>query len=191
VTSQDVRDGSVVNHATATGDGAGGTRVTSDDVVEITAGQPGQPGIRLVKDADTNGPVHVGDQITYSFTVTNTGNVTLTSVTVSDPLLGVVTCQETTLAAGQSTACSAAPYLVTAEDVANGEVVNRATARGRTRGGVAVTDTDAVVVAARATEGLPDTGSPVSPAVPLVALGMLGAGASLMFAGRRSRDRER
>ena len=45
----------------------------------------------------------VGETIPYTFTVTNTGNVTLTSVAVTDPKTAGVTCVATTLIPGAST----------------------------------------------------------------------------------------
>ena len=61
--------------------------------------------------------------------VTNTGNVTLTGVTVDDPKVGTVTCPATTLAPAESTTCTAT-YTLTQADVDAGEVVNNATASG-------------------------------------------------------------
>ncbi|MBK9225164.1 MAG: hypothetical protein IPO23_12125 [Flavobacterium sp.] len=41
--------------------------------------------------ADTNGDgvVNVGDSIVYNFTVTNTGNVTVSNLTIDDAVIGV------------------------------------------------------------------------------------------------------
>jgi uncharacterized repeat protein (TIGR01451 family)/LPXTG-motif cell wall-anchored protein len=193
VTAQDVTAGTIVNRATALANGGGGVDVSSDDVVEVSTAGAAEPGIHLVKHADADGPVAAGDAIVYTFTVTNTGNVTLRDITVDDPMLGTVTCARTTLAPGQSTTCTAPPYTVTAENVRAGHVLNHATASGSacddTDGGcVLVSDDDSVVVDARASGELPDTGSPVQPATPLLGLGMLGVGAGLLVAGRRKRD---
>ena len=49
------------------------------------------PALNVVKSVTSVGPYDtVGDVITYAITVTNTGNVTLTGVTVTDPGAGAV-----------------------------------------------------------------------------------------------------
>ena len=190
VTAKDVRKGSILNKAVARANGGGGAEVSANDQVTVTTSAPPKPAIELVKKADTRGPVKVGDKITYTFTVTNTGNVTLKNVRVSDPMLGAVTCAKTTLAPGQSTTCTAAPYTVTKADIQHGDLVNHAVATGKAGNGVAVSDADTVTVPTRPSGGLPNTGSPISPVMPLAALGMLGAGVSMLLAGRKSRRRQ-
>jgi len=51
--------------------------------------------------------INVGDTVTWTYVVTNTGNVTLTSITVTDDKIGTVSCPATTLAPGDSTTCTA------------------------------------------------------------------------------------
>ena len=146
-----------------------------------------------MKSADTAGPVSVGDEIVFSFEVTNTGNVTLTRVKVKDPMVGTVTCPQTTLLPGESMSCTAEPYTVTAQDALDGEVVNRATATGSGGDGAQVTSQDEVVIETRTSGtggGLPNTGNPVDPIVPWLALGMLGVGGALILGGRRRKERE-
>jgi len=77
---------------------------------------------------DKNGPAvaHEGDVITYTFTVTNTGNVPLEGVVVDDPLAGS-TCDLGTLDPGQVATC-AIGFTVTSE--AGDPVENTATASG-------------------------------------------------------------
>ena len=76
----------------------------------------------------------MGDTIAYTYLVTNTGNVTLASVAVSDPSQGPVTCPTPPapgLDPGASLICTAnSVYTVTQADVDNGSVVDTATATG-------------------------------------------------------------
>ncbi len=195
VTTADVSAGSVVNQATASADGGGGAHVTSQDQVEVATASAPEPSIRLEKRADTAGPVRPGDEVIFTFTVTNTGNVTLTKVRVEDPMLGTVDCRRTRLEPGQSTTCSAPPYTVTAADVRDGALVNTASVTATACGPaleecVEVDDVDTLRLGARAPGSLPDTGSRVSPLTPLVGLGLIGLGAALLIAGRRKREDE-
>jgi uncharacterized repeat protein (TIGR01451 family) len=82
-----------------------------------------------------------GNTITYGFTVTNTGNTTLTNVSVNDPKLtpSNVTLLATSLAAGASTT-GTGTYTVTVADRTAGSVSNTATATGTPPTGGPVTD---------------------------------------------------
>ncbi|MGH8979987.1 MAG: DUF7507 domain-containing protein [Acidimicrobiales bacterium] len=90
--------------------------------VESVADRPGSAS----RDSDAS---QVGDAIVFTYTVTNVGNVALTGVSVTDPLVGAVSCPESTLTPGASELCTAENlYLVTATDAALGMVQNSATA---------------------------------------------------------------
>ena len=80
-------------------------------------------------DVNSDGRTDLGDTIRWSFQVTNSGNTTLTSVAVADPMANPISCPATTLAPGASTTCtSPAAYTVTQADVDAGHVDNTATA---------------------------------------------------------------
>jgi uncharacterized repeat protein (TIGR01451 family) len=151
VAQADVDAGVVSNTATATAlDQAGYTVPANPSVTDTPIAQ--LRGLSLVKaatvtDTGGNGITDLGDVITWSFTVTNTGSVGLSSVAVSDPVAGAVTCAATTLAPGDSTACSAPAHPVTQPDVDAGVVANTATAAafdargGRLSSAPSLTDT--------------------------------------------------
>ena len=82
--------------------------------------------------------------ITYSFTITNTGTVTLDPVTVTDPLPGLsaISSPATLLAGGADMTCTAT-YVITQADIDAGQVDNEADVSGtRWPTGPDVTDDD-------------------------------------------------
>jgi uncharacterized repeat protein (TIGR01451 family) len=145
LTQADVNTGAVQNTATAHGTPPAGSAVTADDTATVTV--PSAPAITLTKsgslDAGSTGAA--GDTARYAFSVTNTGNVTLHDVTVTDPHPGLSAIDYGTwpgnpgeLAPGQSVTATAS-YLLTQADVDAGAVHNTATAQGTPPTGAPVT----------------------------------------------------
>ena len=78
ITQADLDAGSITNVATA----SSGALASNQDTATVNAVQ--SPVLRVVKSSTPVGD-GCGQVVPYTFTVTNTGNVTLTGVTVSDP----------------------------------------------------------------------------------------------------------
>jgi hypothetical protein len=84
-----------------------------------------------------SGPVlAVGDPVTWTYVVTNTGNVDLTGVAVSDDQEGAIVCPQATLAVGESMTCTADGIALV------GPYANLGTAAGTAPDGTVVEDSD-------------------------------------------------
>lgn len=135
------------NSATVVGIRQGtGEQLTDTDVSHYYV-DPGstseEPAILLQKEVngedadDPPGPtVLVGSTLSWTFEVTNTGNVTLSNVSVVDDVLAGITCPKTTLAVGESMTCSAQSA------ASEGAHQNIGTATGQSPSGTTVQDTD-------------------------------------------------
>ena len=89
-----------------------------------------------VTDVNGDGKTDLGDKITWSFLVKNTGTTTVTSVAVADPTAGAVTCPATTLAPGRlDDLHRRRAHAITQADVDAGVVSNTATASGQSPSG--------------------------------------------------------
>ena len=143
VGSGDVSAGFVTNTATGTGQDqlTGGNTVTSNQSTVTVQLE----GLTLQKSSPTPGYQKSGDKITYHYTVTNTGNVTLyPPFSISDALIqsgpfNCVASPPASLAPEANIICASQTYLVTGTDVTNGSVTNTATADAKDAAGVAVT----------------------------------------------------
>jgi uncharacterized repeat protein (TIGR01451 family) len=160
----DIENGEVVNQATATGTPPTGSDVTdlsgdtNDDdnptVVPLTQA----PSIQVEKFADETALLDgsiVGDTIPYTFTITNTGNIPLYDVTLTDLLPGVVVSGGPILVLppvdndpatnNVDTTTFTAEYTLDQDDLDGFEVVNTAEAEGFYDGGTqSVTDQDSI-----------------------------------------------
>ncbi|MEL4308957.1 DUF7507 domain-containing protein, partial [Joostella sp. CR20] len=157
ITQDDIDAGSVSNSAIASGVDSSGIPVEdtsdSDDPTEpgpddptVTSLTP-KGNIALEKtgtfnDVNGNGYADVGETITYAFTVANTGNVSLSNITITDALVTVNGGPIATLAPGEVDSTTfTALYTITEEDINNESVTNTAIATGTDPQGTTITDT--------------------------------------------------
>src|SRR5690606_31271061 len=140
ITQADIDAGAVVNQATATGNDPEGhpiPEVPSDDprtsepndptVVEMES----MPALSLTKGVTSEGRYDLGDEIKYfNIVVTNTGNVTLTDVVVTDDNAEIISGSPIArLLPGESVTVMAR-HVVTQADIDAGEVINQARVSG-------------------------------------------------------------
>ncbi len=178
VTQADVDTGSITNIATVSGTPPSGPAVGASSPAVVLATAQAGPAVATTKSAVVNGTGSVGDVVDYTITATNTGNVTLRSVAISDTLPGLTPLQYTwpgtagALAPGQSVTATTS-HTITQADVDAGTLVNVATTSGTAPGGTTVSGASPAVTTPTAA-GVPQVQVTKSGALPAGATGVAG-----------------
>jgi len=162
ITQEDINAGRVENQARANALDPSNNPITdtSDDPSNPSNSDPNSdgnpddptvttfstaPSISLTKtgllDLGPDGIATVGDVITYTITATNTGNVSLTTVTILDENASITSCSGNgTLASGESLTCNAV-HSITQDEINAGFVLNQASVAALDPQGNPVVDT--------------------------------------------------
>jgi uncharacterized repeat protein (TIGR01451 family) len=195
VTQADVDAGSITNAATADGTNPQGGHTPSQPSKVIVPDQQ-HPALTLLKTANVTKITAVGQAVTYSFKITNTGDVTEKNVKPSEGIFTgtgvlptpVCPAAAASLAPGASVTCTTV-YHVTSADLTGGQLTNTATAVGTQPNGDpegSPLSTAKVPAIAPAT-ALAFTGSAGVKAGTIGALALLAIGGVLLVLRRRRR----
>jgi len=198
-TQADLDAGSVSNTATVSGKTPGNATVTSD-ASTATVAVATDAALSLTKTEDLAKITTVGQKVTYTFEIKNTGNVAVTNVIVEEShftgtgTLSAIDCPAgvVAMAPGDDLTCTAT-YSVTAADLRSGDLSNTADASGSdgvatiaSADSTAVVVSDPVVVPPAIGPVLGFTG--VDPAGGLlVAVVLIGIGGVVLLIRRRRR----
>ncbi|WP_283774039.1 gliding motility-associated C-terminal domain-containing protein, partial [Aquiflexum sp. TKW24L] len=147
VTQTDLDNGFVTNRATASGVSTNDEPVEDSDEITVVASE--NPSIEVIKTTESASFSEIGQVVTYTITVKNTGNVTLTNLLVSDPLTGLAQIIPS-LAPGQSIAITT-EYTVQLEDLNVGSITNNVSVTTKSRGGNDIGGNDSVTIGASST----------------------------------------
>jgi len=159
--------GPLTNIVTVTATDSQNQAITTTATASVTLSYVASMSVTKVPSSTTAG---VGEQVTYTYTVKNTGNVTLNGLALSDNKIGTITPGQTTLASGETTTATGTytvlegdlpgpltnTVTVTATDSQNQPVTTTTTAS------VALTYTTKLEVAKVASTGTAAVGSTIT-----------------------------
>ncbi len=156
VTQADIDNGTIKDTGKVTGTPPSGPVVSAMSPATVAVTQ--SPSLSITKTANPTTVTAVGQTVTYTFAIKNTGNVTLSGVDVSDTQaapslgtsLGPITCitgtnGSITLAPGATDSCSAT-YTVTQADMDNGTISDTGKVTGKPPTGSPVSNTSTATV---------------------------------------------
>jgi uncharacterized repeat protein (TIGR01451 family) len=135
LTQGDIDSGFVSNSATISAtEPVSGNNVNADsnNGTPVIINLPRSSAIALIKngsfnDTNSDGLAQVDETIQYTFRVTNIGNVTLDTITISDPLINVPGLVPTLAPAAMDDSTFSGTYIITQNDIDSGSVLNLAT----------------------------------------------------------------
>ncbi|WP_336641359.1 DUF7507 domain-containing protein [Microbacterium sp. USHLN272] len=137
VTQADLDAGAITNTAIASASAPAGVDGPESEPSSATVDVTAAPALSLVKSVASDPIQAAGDEVSYVFTVTNDGNVTLEGIEIEETAFTgsgedvVANCADGSLAPGDSVDCTAT-YAVTQADVNTGRIDNTAVAHATT-----------------------------------------------------------
>ena len=146
VTQADVDEGKIDNIVKANGKDPKGNEVDEVTASATVTTVKADPKLTVEKSASPESGVAVGDTVTYTVVVTNSGNVTVSGITLSDKLMAAADVPEAFDLAPEGTKTIEYTYTVTQEDVDAGRIENTATATGTDPKGEDVDAEDSVTI---------------------------------------------
>ncbi|MGN6501660.1 MAG: DUF7507 domain-containing protein, partial [Pseudolysinimonas sp.] len=141
LTQDDIDAGTVANTAVAAAEFDGDGVLSPSSTATVTVDQ--NPSLTLLKTANLASVGSAGQNLTFSFQVTNDGNVTIDGITVTETAfsgtgtLGTIICPATVLGPGDDFTCTAT-YTVTQDDIDSGAIDNSASVTGDDPAGDAI-----------------------------------------------------
>jgi gliding motility-associated-like protein/uncharacterized repeat protein (TIGR01451 family) len=146
VTQADIDNGVIVNIANGSGKDPSGEDVSDEDTVVVNVNQNGS--FSVVKTADRQNYSEIGQEIVYTITITNTGNVTLSNIVIKDPLTGLET-EVATLSPGIAVNIETS-YTVGIGDLEKGSIVNNVSVTAEGPDGSEITGEDSITISGEA-----------------------------------------
>ena len=130
VTEKDVLAGTVKNKATAKGESPDKDNLETkvDPGIREEAVETSKPSFVVIKEAQ-EGSYKLGETVVYNIKVINNGNVSINDINVRDDLTGD-TWTIDTLKPGEEKELTA-KYVITEDNILDGEIVNVASAKGQ------------------------------------------------------------
>ena len=155
VTQADLDAGSIANIASGTSKNPSGSTVNGADTQTVSAQQSSQ--LAVTNNADLPNYAAVGEVVTYSYTATNTGNVTLSALSITDPNTIMGTCTPaqpvSILAPGEVVTCTAT-HVVTQRDLDAGSIASTVSSTATNSSGATVNGSAPASVAAAQTKAI-------------------------------------
>jgi len=119
--------GPIVNTATANGTASNGANFTANATASVTL-KPYAATLQVSLAAD-RASASIGEAIKYTYTVTNTGNVTINNLVLTDTKLGAVTLPVTAITPGQVISANATRFVAVLD--LPGPITSTATVQGK------------------------------------------------------------
>jgi len=172
ITQDDLTNGYVTNVAYATG--TYNQKQVKSNEATVTVQAIRNPALSLKKIASSETYSSEGESITYTYEVTNSGDVVIYGpITVNDDKLGTVFISSSSISPGQ-TVTGTATHTISSSDLDAGSITNIAQATGYTYGGSEVKSNTETVTVTAEKPPTPDTQVPEFPSIALPVASILG-----------------